>query len=400
MQKKRRRGEKKSLNKSGKEQKDSKKMSEEKVVENKNDLKEDNKRSDEIDEEYVDVEEESPAPCKICPVLVTEEHPALQCDMCDEWLHIECADVHPDLFREMNKKSKLLWFCESCASDYKMKKENGIQQTCDYKKKDNVNMFDCINGLKKQMKMMEDNMKNLQSSISTKIKLFEESFASTMEKQKEVFSEKVVNNIGQSWSTVVSKNIKKTIDNSQVITAINKNLESVRTNIDINKEKEEETKARKSKESNICIFNIPEGNDENVETNHKKDLVKLKQIFEGKILIKPDDVKTAYRIGSKKENAKYPRPFIMKFNSLSKRNEVLALRNLFVKKDNADVKEQGDRVFIQPDRTKKEIEEHQKLVKELKERRDSGEENIGIRNGKIIKFGNPFPDRPQFCWGA
>ena len=52
-----------------------------------------------------------------------------------------------------------------------------------------------------------------------------------------------------------------------------------------------------------------------------------------------------------------------------------------------------------PDRTKKEIEEQRQLVKELKERRDNGEENIGIRNGKVIQFGNPFRNSPQFCWG-
>ena len=135
--------------------------------------------------------------------------------------------------------------------------------------------------------------------------------------------------MGQSWSSVVSKNIKKTIENNQVITAINKNLKSVKTNIDNNKEKEDESKARKGKECNVCIFNIPEDYGECEETNYKNDILKLKQIFEGKVVIKPEDTKTAYRIGVKKEDTTKPRPFILKFNSLTKRKEVLALRNLF-----------------------------------------------------------------------
>ena len=199
-----------------------------------------------------------------------------------------------------------------------------------------------------------------------------------------MLSERVVN-MGQTWSTVVSKNISKTIENNQVITSINKNLKSVKSNIDSNKDREDENKARKGKECNVCVFNIPEGTEENDEDNYKKDINKLKQVVEGKVIIKAEDLKTAYRIGTKKSDAS-PRPFILKFNNLSKHKEVLALRNLFYKQD----EEEGNRVFVHPDRTKKEVEEHRLLVNELKQRKEDGEENIGIRNGKIIKFGNPF----------
>ena len=71
--------------------------------------------------------------------------------------------------------------------------------------------------------------------------------------------------MGQTWSTVVSKNINKTIENNQVITSINKNLKSVKSNIDSNKDREDENKARKGKECNVCVFNIREGTEENDE---------------------------------------------------------------------------------------------------------------------------------------
>ncbi len=155
-----------------------------------------------------------------------------------------------------------------------------------------------------------------------------------------------------------------------------------------------EDKARKGKEFNVCVFNVPEEEGEDNESNYQNDIKKLKKVFDGKVCIKADDVKVVYRIGTKKPDAK--RPFIMKFNSMTKRQEVLTLRNLFCKNKND---EDGDRVFVQPDRTRKEVEERKVLVSELRLRRKNGEEGIGIRNGKIIKFGNPFQGRPQFAWG-
>ena len=340
---------------------------------------------------FSNMEKKKPSDCKICSIPCEER--AIKCDLCKWWIHAECEKMTVFSLNFFTKYDDYVWFCKSCRLDFR-KKNNGDDpiQTNAETMENSLHYVE----FKNQIKAMEENMQSLQSSISCKFKLFEENLFKSMEKQKDVLSEKVVN-MGQTWSSVVSKNINKTIENNQVITSINKNLKSVKSNIDSNKDREDENKARKGKECNVCVFNIPEGTEENDEDNYKMDINKLKQVFEGKVIIKAEDLKTAYRIGMKKSDVTSPRPFILKFNNLSKRKEVLGLRNLFYKQDQ---EEEGNRVFVHPDRTKKEVEEHRLLVNELKQRKADGEENIGIRNGKIIKFGNPFRDRPQFSWGA
>ncbi len=328
--------------------------------------------------------------CKVCSKPCKEK--AIKCDMCQWWIHAECEKMTSASYSFFTKHDDYVWLCKDCRAEFR-KKYNGNGPT-----EASESMHD-FQEFKSQIKMMEDNIHTLQSTISSKFKQFEENMYKSMEKQKNALSEKVVD-IGQSWSSVVSKNIKKTIENNQVITSINKNLKSVKSNIDFNKDRENENKIRKEKESNVCIFNIPETESgENDQDSYNKDIAKLRQLFEGKVEIKAEDIVGVRRIGVKKTDAIYPRPFIIKFRNLSKRKEVLALRNLFFKV-NKNEEEAGNRVFVHPDRTKKEVEEHRLLVNELKKRREDGEENIGIKNGKIIKFGNPFRERPQFNWGA
>ena len=54
-------------------------------------------------------------------------------------------------------------------------------------------------------------------------------------------------------------------------------------------------------------------------------------------------------------------------------------------------------IFIHPDRTTQEQEEHRKLVTILRERKKKGEKNIFIKNGKITTY-QPFRDDTQFNW--
>ena len=50
------------------------------------------------------------------------------------------------------------------------------------------------------------------------------------------------------------------------------------------------------------------------------------------------------------------------------------------------------------DKTPKQREAERKIRDELKLRRDGGEENIGIRNNKIVQI--PFPGGAQQSWAS
>ena len=83
----------------------------------------------------------------------------------------------------------------------------------------------------------------------------------------------------------------------------------------------------------------------------------------------------------------------MTLKNIELRNNILKLRNIYCKNNN-EVKQ----IFIAPDRTLQERENHKKLVAELKERKLNGEKDIVIRNGKIVPF-VPFRRNPQLFWG-
>jgi hypothetical protein len=100
-----------------------------------------------------------------------------------------------------------------------------------------------------------------------------------------------------------------------------------------------------------------------------------------------------YRIGIK--DVSNTRPIIIRFSRTDKRNEVLRNRVLPFKKGGKDIQ-----VALAPDRTRQEREEHKQLLAELKKRKtDEENENLVIRNGKIVSR-RPFRYKPQIFWGC
>ena len=87
---------------------------------------------------------------------------------------------------------------------------------------------------------------------------------------------------------------------------------------------------------------------------------------------------SAERIGNFKEEDGFKRHLRVSLENKRSRNYIL--RNAKKLKDHADWKD----VYISPDLTKKQQESERNLRDELIRRRQSGEQNIMIKNGKII----------------
>ena len=109
---------------------------------------------------------------------------------------------------------------------------------------------------------------------------------------------------------MLTKSIKKASETSHAITSINKNLDSVKTNIESKIEEEGEAKAKMQKANNICLFNIPESSSNDQETSDKDDVIKLQEIFQNRLDIKKEDIKLIRRVPVIKpsESRKHPRP--------------------------------------------------------------------------------------------
>ena len=178
------------------------------------------------------------------------------------------------------------------------------------------------------------------------------------------------------------------------------------------------------------MFNIPESSITDKKEASKEDVLKLKAILDPEISIEQKSVGSIYRIGTRSKDK--VRPLIIRFNDSNIRAEVLKLRNLVYIQENHDNKdrltneqegvnkhqieknqnqEQNDeeeakkqqneknnkiKIFITPDRTKRQQEANRELVAELKRRKDSGEKDIFISNGKIVS--QPFRFNPHAQW--
>ena len=173
-------------------------------------------------------------------------------------------------------------------------------------------------------------------------------------------------------------------------------MSSVKKRIETKFTNEIETKSKKKRINNVCIFNVPEPNNEDEEINYKQDIQNLRKIFENKVPLQMEDLTDVVRLPPNKTKAKSsnPRPIIMKFKTIEKRNEILQSRNLILVENDIT-----HNIYVQPDRTKREQEEHKLLRDELKSLREKGEDNIAIRNGKIVYLRTPFRSDPQRFWG-
>ena len=282
------------------------------------------------------------------------------------------------------------WHCSRC-----------LKRDCNLVKK---NDFDTkINEISKQLNFLTSEFNRRLDDIENQNQNFPKEVRESISTYAQVVSKNIENH-NQTTSCVSSmkqslESLKTDLNNqmedkSKSLTAINNNLETVKINIEKNDAKESDAQVHAQKINNVCIFNIPELNSENLQENYKNDVQIVKELFNDRISLNKEDVKSLFRKGEIKDSLR-PRPIIIKFSTTELKNKVLSLRNLTYT-DKTDQTEH--QIFIVPDRTRKEQLEHKKLTEELKKRRQDGEQNIIIRNGKIVSR-LPFRSNPQLFWG-
>ena len=80
-------------------------------------------------------------PCKICKNNVTNSDQAIQCDLCDSWVHIKCNDLNFIDYKFL-QNSNDPWFCISCCSEIfpfsTVKNKNFISNFYDSNKANNT----------------------------------------------------------------------------------------------------------------------------------------------------------------------------------------------------------------------------------------------------------------------
>ena len=227
------------------------------------------------------------------------------------------------------------------------------------------------------------------SQIENQFKNFQSSFFSSFQSvQKETNEE-----IKSGYAAAVSKNLDTHEKTNKVMSELTQQVETLKINVesDINQKSENMVKEQLIK--NVIIFKVPESQENEPDKAYQEDFNKVLDAIDPEKNLKRDDIVRFYRLEPKIKTTDTIRPIKVSLKNVELRNNILKLRNIYCKSGN-----ETKQIFIAPDRTLQERENHKKLVAELKERKSKGEKDIMIRNGKIVSS-QPFRYKPQDFWG-
>ena len=210
-------------------------------------------------------------------------------------------------------------------------------------------------------------------------------------------SEETIESIVSIVNSTVEENLKQLLSpenlteeepqEAQAFTLVNRRRDTSKPERSIKKaleeQREEEILIEKKKDS-LIIFGMPEINTDDKTEEMLSDFKKIVKIYEGKVTLNKEDLSYNSRIGIKEENKKRPIKISLKdpkkrIDLLSKNQELKLLEDAV-----------STKIYVSPDKTKKQREADKELREELK-RRKAVDPNLIIRNSRIV----PFRTRPQ-----
>ncbi len=304
--------------------------------------------------------------CKSCSILCSEDDQLISCYQCRSMYHVKCLNISKSSmnFYTSNNLAKegFLWICQTCRSGGEI-----------------------TSSILSKVSDLKQNMAELKTSLLQRLEVVENKLVAEVGTQENKIKEKL-----HTYAEIVSHNAAETTESVKVISSIHNNMKNFQTNVEKRIDEENENKMRKQKESNVCLFNLPESSSDDEKTKYNHDISNLKKILPGSV--KAADLKAVYRIG---KSGSSPRPIVIKFTNMERRSEVLKLRNLSFKSVNSE----EVKIYIAPDRTKQQQQEHKRLVSELKLLKAQGQSDLMIKNGKIINRSPSFLSNPQLFWG-
>lgn len=295
------------------------------------------------------------------------------CEFCPSWIHATCLFPNaPD------SKLKILFeyhsgFCVRCRECKQASKERTSQLVT---KEDIKQLADTI----KQQSNLSHINKELTKCVPDLVnKVAKEygtsSFADIVKQQK---------NELEVQATSLASNFKRELSTLPLVQ-------------ELSKKHEEEDKTRRK--NNLILYGVPESESETSDARLKDDCTKVKKLFEEKIELTSSDIENVIRIGPRPSQKNSKRPLLVKCTTQDKKWEILKASQHLKYLENHE----SFIVYASIDRTKKEREEHKRLRVELQSRKENGEENLVIRNNRIVIKApgiEPFQSRARNVWAS
>lgn len=265
--------------------------------------------------------------CGKCNRTITDdpqngEENSIQCFICRKWFHQKrCTDLSDQSYQFLAKTRGVQWTCEECEST------NGKEAS---------------------------KLANIEMTLQLMMQKFESMEDSLMRKIDDRIEEKIEEKIGQ----------------------IEKNLETRM------EERMEETEERKKRENNIIITGLIESSDTTHQGRQEDDEKEIRHMINSICPTPKEDVKSVTRLGPLRTGSGVrARKIRVVLASQDVKKAILTGQ----RKLNANTANRKDYIYINHDLTPLEQQKDKELRDELKTRRSNGEEDLIIRNGKIVK---------------
>ena len=268
-------------------------------------------------------------------IKVTEKF--MQCEKCKGFLHLLCSGITEAVYDAATNDlvmDRFIYCCDDCRSDARTSIES-------------------MQIVEKKFKIVDKKMEDLKTEMEERIKKIEQLDRKQIEVSSSV--EEKINTI-QKYSSRVSVLEKKA-------------------------ETFEESNEKKRRVNNLVFYNIPESKSDVAKERFVHDCSLVKKMFEDRNLtLTLKEIGNIFRLGKRKEDDDRPRPILVRFSNEDIKTNVLKYcRDLKLKINN-----ECFAIHYSFDLTRKERLERKTLVDELKKRQSNTEEQLGIRNGKIV----------------
>ena len=286
---------------------------------------------------------EDTATCEMCSITLTSSSEALACDRCHiYWACAPCLGIQSKVYKALHHNPHMIWLCENC------KQAGGaIPKTHKAPSTDQADIPNMLSVMMAQLQRMENKLDQKADSVDLK-RLTHRVEALELGQQQSI-------DIDQGpQDNTIKVDLKEQIDRAI-----------------------EDYREREARKLNLIIFNLEEAENEEINERKREDKDKVIEVMkEIGIEIEPTNV---LRLGAKSQDNK--RPIKVELRSVGEKWKIITGAKKL--KDSP-----FQHVGIALDLSKKQREERQKLKQELDNRKQQGETNIAIKNGRIINTKN------------
>mgnify|MGYP006185620235 CR=1 FL=1 len=307
--------------------------------------------------------------CKVCNENTTNQptDEAVECDVCLQWICFTCSGVLREVYNLANEKETTVdYICKPCKEELPQ-----IREIVAMKKRQNQ-LIEQVNQEAETNKLFRTQQIETNNQYNVRINALEQLVQDKSLKDYPPLT--TFANVSAQANT-----LKKVLTDQA---ALDRKVKAQEHTL-------KEDKRKESKENNLVVYGIPENTDDDAQ-QMIEDFKIIKQLYETKATLHSRDLTQITRLGTKDEKI---RPIRLTFANPEKRKEILRNNKNLVLEDAAfetctasfcNDHSKHKHIYVSPDKTWQQREDEKKLRAELKIRK-STEEDLIIRNGKIVK---------------